>query len=405
MIEDILGGLVRLNLAIALPLLAVFALRKPVRKLFGARAAYLLWIAPVLAGVAALVPPASPTAFLTAPTIELVATAARDAVQAGVHAAPGVPGVVFNAWVMGVAAALALLVGRQAFYMRRLGRLERVGPRTWRAAQAGVGPAVVGALRPMIVTPADFETRFAADERSMILAHESAHLARGDARINLAACLALCVCWFNPLVHLAVRLMRQDQELACDATVLGRFPEARKLYAEVLLKTQLCAQALPVGCHWPAASPHPLKERIVMLKSPLPARGRGALGFTAVAVLSLAAACTAWAAQPGKPKPATAPTIGAPDWIERPKAEDVAWAYPSAAKADHVEGGATLSCRVKNDGGLDACQVVRETPLGAGFGQAALALAPTFRMKAVDKTGAKTAGANVRIPFLFKLPA
>ena len=87
----------------------------------------------------------------------------------------------------------------------------------------------------------------------MILAHENAHLRAGDARINAVAAAALCACWFNPLVHMAVYLMRLDQELACDAAVLDRFPRARRLYAEVLLKTQLAAQPLPFGCHWPAA--------------------------------------------------------------------------------------------------------------------------------------------------------
>jgi len=58
----------------------------------------------------------------------------------------------------------------------------------YRSARAGVGPAVVGVLRPRIVTPSDFETRFSEDERALILAHERTHLRRGDHIANAVAC-------------------------------------------------------------------------------------------------------------------------------------------------------------------------------------------------------------------------
>ncbi|MET0274983.1 MAG: TonB family protein, partial [Phenylobacterium sp.] len=304
-------------------------------------------------------------------------------------------------WLVGALATAAVLAGQQRRYMASLGALTPAADGVMRAEHAGVGPAVVGAWRPRIVTAADFEARYDADERGMILAHEQAHLARGDAWINLAAAAALCLGWFNPLVHLGVRRMRIDQELACDAAVLGALPHARRLYAEVLLKTQLGAQALPVGCHWPARAEHPLKERIAMLKSPLPAGARRTAGLVAVAALSLGGACAAWAAQPAP----EGKTVTAPDWIQRPLPADVAGAYPAAALAQRLEGRAIIACRVDGAGTLSRCAVVAETPPGAGFGEAALALAPTFRMKAQDRAGAATYDANVRIPILFRLPA
>ena len=53
---DILGGLVRMNLAAGIAILIVIALRKLVRPRFGARLAYGLWLLPVLAGAAVLLP-------------------------------------------------------------------------------------------------------------------------------------------------------------------------------------------------------------------------------------------------------------------------------------------------------------------------------------------------------------
>jgi beta-lactamase regulating signal transducer with metallopeptidase domain len=262
MIVTILSGLARANLAAAAAILLVLVVRKPARRLFGARPAYGLWLIPMLAVLAVFAPhPAAPLPSppaLIAPLAD-TATQMADVVTAeaprAMGAVPNLTTVLFGLWLVGALAAAALLLHRQSRFVASLGKLEPVPdakPRRLRAEHSGVGPAVVGAFRPRIVTPSDFETRFAPDERDVVLAHEAVHLANGDARINALAAAIQCLAWFNPLIHLGVRALRIDQELACDAAVLGRFPAARRLYAEVLLKTQLATQPLPLGCHWPA---------------------------------------------------------------------------------------------------------------------------------------------------------
>lgn len=99
-------------------------------------------------------------------------------------------------------------------------------------------------------------------------------------------------------MHLAARRFRQDQELACDAAVLRRFPHSRRSYGDALFKTQLADQPLPFGCHWFGS--HPLKERIAMLKHPLPNTLRWFAGFVLVTALTVAGGWTAWAAQPAR---------------------------------------------------------------------------------------------------------
>src|SRR5262245_56087273 len=170
LIADLIAGLVRANLAAAVAVYVVALLRRPVRRAFGARAAYLLWAAPALAAAAALVPPATAPAPLMAP-VTAYAAAVAAGVDVSVAATPRLPTVLFGLWLAGGVAAAALLLWRQARFVASIRRHE-------------AGPAVVGAIRPRIVTPADFETRFDADEREVILAHETAHLATGDARIN-----------------------------------------------------------------------------------------------------------------------------------------------------------------------------------------------------------------------------
>ena len=53
-------------------------------------------------------------------------------------------------------------------------------------------------------------------------------------------------------------------------------------------------------------------------------------------------------------------------------------------------------------GGLEACTIKSEDPPGYGYGAAALALAPIFRMPAVDMDGRPVAGRMVQIPILWK---
>lgn len=386
MIEDVLAGLLRANVAGAVSVLAVLAVRRPLRTVFGARAAYGLWVLPLAGGLASLLP----QPIRETPLSPFVATAAGFADQAVAPALawPSAPAWLTAAWVAGVLATGLLLALRQARFMTEV-----------RAGRAG--PAVVGVLAPRIVTPDDFARRFGPEERKVILDHEAQHLARGDTAMNALAAALVCLCWFNPLAHVAARRMRIDQELACDEAVLARTPAARRLYGEVLLKTQLSGRPLPLGCHWPPAAAHPLKERIAMLRSPLPGPARRIVGLVLIAGLSLGGAAAAWAAQgPAR----EAPLIAQPDWVRRPTAEDVARYYPPAAAASRLAGGAVIACDVTADGRLSSCTVVREDPTGAGFGDAALKMSADFEMKPMSKGGHPVAGGKVRIPIRFMTP-
>jgi beta-lactamase regulating signal transducer with metallopeptidase domain len=172
---------------------------------------------------------------------------------------------------------------------------------------------VVGLISPRIVMPAD--DGYEPEERALIRAHERAHVARKDPRAAALAAAFQCLCWFNPLAHLAAYLLRMDQELACDAAVIMGAPGARALYARTLLKTQLAATPLPFGCYWPARGAHPLEVRIGLLKR-TPGHTHIA-GSLAVAAAAFAAGWTAWASQPPvaphPPFPAQAALMNQPE--------------------------------------------------------------------------------------------
>lgn len=81
-------------------------------------------------------------------------------------------------------------------------------------------PYLSGLLRPWIFVPEQALRELDASRLRHILAHELAHCKRRDMLWNLLGSLAATIHWFNPLMWLAIRRMKIDREVACDAYVL-----------------------------------------------------------------------------------------------------------------------------------------------------------------------------------------
>lgn len=275
---ELLNGLLRANLIGSLAILAVLALRLPVRWRFGPEVAYRLWTVPPLAAAATLLPLKT---FKGAAVIHPLANLVPG------EFAPWL----FAAWAAGLVVVAAAMWRAQAAFLC--------------AARRGTaGPAVVGVIAPRLVMPPD-DGRFSPEERALIRAHEREHIARQDPRDGALIVALQCLAWFNPLVHAAAHLARLDQELACDAAVLRRHPRARTLYAKTLLKAQLAGATLPLGCYWPARGRHPLEVRVALLTKPVDdASLAGPIVILTTAVL---AAALAWAAEPPTPFKAPPP--------------------------------------------------------------------------------------------------
>jgi TonB family protein len=282
----VLAALGAATLAASLAILAVLALRGVLRRSFGAAVAYAGWLVVPVAALASWLPELPGATVLAAPAAMLPAIAASTSAASAPAASPA--SLLIAIWLAGLAGFAIVLLRRQRRYVAALA-LEPCDARSpvRRAHALGAGPATIGALRPWIVLPAEFERCYDAEERELVLAHERVHVARRDGLVNAVVAAVRCVLWFDPLVHLAAARLREDQELACDAAVLARHPHARRRYASAILKTQLAVPGLPVGCHW--QSSHPLKERILMLKQSHPTRARRGLGAAAL-VLACSAA-------------------------------------------------------------------------------------------------------------------
>ena len=77
-------------------------------------------------------------------------------------------------------------------------------------------PFVLGILRPKVYLPYHMDSR----EAQHVLAHEQAHLRRGDHFWKPLGFLLLTIHWFNPLMWLSYAMLCRDIELACDETVI-----------------------------------------------------------------------------------------------------------------------------------------------------------------------------------------
>lgn len=293
-------ALLDMTVTLSLAILIVGVFRFAMRRVVGARVAYGLWLLVPASALTALLPWPSESLHIlvgamprtASTTLSSAAVTVRDFGSSTGHAV-----IVLGIWISGSVLMMGVLFRRQRAFLHSLGETT-MSPDGLHRSSSIVAPAVVGAWRARVVVPENFESSYSTDERRLMLAHERAHVIRGDAAVNAIAAGLLCFCWFNPLMYWAVGRLRFDQELACDAYVVGGSQGGRRCYADALLKSQLAADGngpMPLGCHWQPS--HPLKERIAMLKYSSPGRVRRWCGVASVVVLIFSGSYAVWSAQ------------------------------------------------------------------------------------------------------------
>lgn len=117
-----------------------------------------------------------------------------------------------------------------------------------------------GLFSPFIIMKRDAE----AAERNYILEHELTHIRRWDSLFKAGMYLAVCIHWFNPLIHLLKRQMERECELSCDDRVVGDYStQERAAYAGILVKNSLAGEkGVPLALHL-EKSKILLEERII----------------------------------------------------------------------------------------------------------------------------------------------
>ena len=82
------------------------------------------------------------------------------------------------------------------------------------------------------------DRKYSKEDLELIMRHELVHIGHEDAWSKFFMVFCTAMCWFNPLMWIAMRKSADDVELSCDETVLLNTNEAtRKQYAILLLDT------------------------------------------------------------------------------------------------------------------------------------------------------------------------
>ena len=127
-------------------------------------------------------------------------------------------------------------------------------------------PATAGRRRPVLLLPDDWRSWTDAERRA-VLAHELAHIVRGDYATGLLARLAVVLNFYHPLVRWMASRLQLQQEQAADA-IGAQFAGGRARYL-VALSSLALRQDGRSPC-WPARAFLPARgtliRRIAMLR-------------------------------------------------------------------------------------------------------------------------------------------
>jgi TonB family protein len=143
-------------------------------------------------------------------------------------------------WVLGSIPGLALLIAGVRRLVRLAATSQRIEHGAWARSAATIGReygfrndvtlleaqgsnllVTWGFFRPTVLLPAAAHD-WSDDRVAIVLAHELAHIQRGDWAVLLMAEVLRAVYWFNPLFWIACARARQESETACDDRVLNR---------------------------------------------------------------------------------------------------------------------------------------------------------------------------------------
>ncbi len=219
---------------------------------------------PVPVSAAPAPPPAAHYVPLPSKPTTPASAALLPTAEAPPHVVPQAlqwPLLLFAMWLIGIAASLALMA-RQSLAAAKMQRgtvpvsfanidldalAEQMSLRRTPHVLSGPSiptPCVVNWVCPAILLPPSF-SEFTAAELHLTLAHEMAHIKRGDLPLALVPTLARTLFFFHPLVWWASAEWAAAREEACDALALSVTKTPRADYGRLLLKLAVPEAAAP----------------------------------------------------------------------------------------------------------------------------------------------------------------
>ena len=194
-------------------------------------------------------------------------------------------------------------------------------------------PLTWGWRAPVILLPED-ALDWSDAHRRVVLRHELAHVARGDALSQLGTGFVCALYWFHPLVWIAERRLRAECERACDDRVVSLGTPAAE-YAAHLLEVARSARSFgaPGFLSVAMARPSQLEGRLLAVLSESRRRVSPSRSARAAALLGALVVFAAVSAFRPVPRPAT---LGDPPVLAAPSKKEAVVPSTPAPRADRV---------------------------------------------------------------------
>ena len=295
-------------------------------------------------------------------------------------------------WAAGASCIALYLITQYSQLARSIDKPMTGIKNTWFARRATT-PMLFGLFAPRILLPASFTRLFCPVQQQLVLEHENTHRRHGDHLWNALALIIVTAFWFNPLVWLALRSFRINQELACDNQVLRqKSPQEKLLYAKALVA---CAEqnSSYLTTYPTFGEKSTMLKRLNLINKPNSASK--VAGVAALAVAAILTTHTALANLPASDVQADKVNLATP--VKR-----VPPVYPDSAALANQEGFVTLQFDITETGATDNIKVVKSSPAGV-FDSSAVKAMEQWQYKPRVQSGKAQRQTGILVQLDFKL--
>ena len=172
--------------------------------------------------------------------------------------------VVFAIWCTGAVAVLLVTLLQYIAMKRKLTFAIRIKDNIWEC-ETVTSPFVMGFVKPKIYLPLSLPE----DDREYILLHEQMHIKHLDHIVRLFMTLATAIHWCNPIVWLAMHLMKKDMEMLCDESATrAKEMSYRKAYSMTLVKYAAKSSGLSPVLSFGESNTEGRVKHLMLLKKP-----------------------------------------------------------------------------------------------------------------------------------------
>ena len=355
-------------------------------KRMGAVGTYALWLLVPLALIANNLP------------FDIVAVESTSITRFVVGMTPNIASnemnILFSVWAIGASAITSFVLVHHFSTWHSISRQKAFHTDAYYSSKAAT-PMLFGFIAPKILLPYSFKSVFSQSQQSLVLEHETMHQKHFDHVWNTLALVLAAMFWFNPLMWLALKSFRINQELACDYHVLKNKSEVERItYAKALVQ---CAEACSknITLYPTFGEKTTMMKRLNAIKQP--ASGNRLIAAAALSIATLFMANTVLANAPqAEMKKASAKINEA--WPTKRIEPN----YPEKAIEENIEGYVVLEFDITETGTTDNIQVVQSSPKGV-FDKNALAAFKQWEYKPAIKNGKGVRQQGLLVQLDFKL--